>query len=73
MKNANLEIGDYVCTLGYYSANDGGAAEYRIIDDDSLTEDDAYIHELSNGLFARMIIENDTIFLSKNHSFFQLF
>lgn len=31
MKNANLKVGDYACTLGYYTVNDGGAANYQIV------------------------------------------
>ena len=26
-----LKVGDMVITLGYYEANDGGGAEYRIV------------------------------------------
>ena len=61
MKAGGLKAGNLVETKGYYTSNDGGGAKYEIVDDNTLTEDGAYIHELSNGLFARMIIENDTI------------
>ena len=61
MKAGDLKAGNLVETKGYYTSGDGGGAKYEIVDDETLTEDGAYIHELSNGLFARMIIENDTI------------
>lgn len=62
MKSAtNLVSGMVAKTLGYYSVNDGGGASYVIVDDNTLTDDGGYIHELSNGLFAVMLIENDTI------------
>ena len=58
--DTKLKAGDMAITLGYYESNDGGGAKYEIVND-MLVEDEAYIHELSNGLFARMIIENNTI------------
>ena len=61
MKLGDLKEGNLVETKGYYTSGDGGGAKYEIVDDNTLTEDGAYIHELSNGLFARMIIENETI------------
>lgn len=61
MKLYNLSVGDMVITKGYYSSNDGGAGEYEIVDDDTLVDDGGSIHELNNGLFAKLIIENNTI------------
>ena len=59
MKSDNtLKEGMYVKTKGYYSALDGGHGEYIIVDDNTLIEDDSLIHALSNGLFAKLIIEN---------------
>ena len=58
MKNANLEIGDYACTLGYYEINDGGKAEYFITDSEILTN---HQELLDNNLYATLIIEDDTI------------
>lgn len=53
MKNANLQIGDYAVTLGYYSVNDGGAAKYKIVNNT-----DNYKEDLKNGFFSELIIEN---------------
>lgn len=54
MKAANLKDGDYACTLGYYSANDGGAAEYKIVDSFS-----GYKENLNNELYAELIIKKE--------------
>ena len=61
MKSANLKAGDYAKTSGYYEVNDGGGAEYIIVDDSNLVDDGASVHDLANGLKAKMIIENNTI------------
>ncbi len=53
MKTADLKEGYTVKTLGYYSANDGGGATYKIVETTS-----NYKEELSNGLYAELIIEN---------------
>lgn len=59
MKNAtNLKDGDYVITLGYYEANDGGAGEYEIVNDATLVDDGGSVHNLTNGLKAKLIIKN---------------
>ena len=55
MKNADLKIGDYACTLGYYETNDGGAGEYRIINGDYIDDGGSY-HQLKNHLYAELII-----------------
>lgn len=60
MKLANLKSGDCAITLGYYEPNDGGAGKYEIVTG-NLTDDGGSIHELTNGLFAKLIIENNTI------------
>ena len=52
----NLINGSYAKTLGYYSANDGGGATYKITDTESETE---YQEELESGLYATLIIENE--------------
>lgn len=57
----SLKVGDMAITLGYYEANDGGGAEYVIIDDSSLEDDGGSIHELTTGLKAQLIISNLTI------------
>lgn len=53
-----LKDGMYAQTVGYYSANDGGASEYVIVDDETLVDDGGSIHVLSNGLRA-VLIEKD--------------
>lgn len=59
MKNAtNLINGSYAKTLGYYKINDGGEATYKITNTVSETE---YHEELKNGLFATLIIDNDSV------------
>ena len=60
MKNANLKVGDYACTLGYYSANDGGAADYQIVSG-NYTDDGGSHHKLKNNLYAELIIKNNFI------------
>lgn len=55
MKAGNLSVGDYVITKGYYSANDGGNAEYIIKSTSS-----GYYEDLTNELVAELII-NDVI------------
>lgn len=55
MKNANVKVGDYVCTLGYYTVNDGGAAEYQIINNNTNSD---YYEELNNGLLAKIILKD---------------
>lgn len=60
MKAGNLSAGDMAITKGYYSANDGGAGQYEIVDG-TLTDDGGSIHELTNGLFAKLIVKESTI------------
>lgn len=50
--DTTLKVGDMVVTLGYYEANDGGGAEYRI-----KTSSDKYYEELNNGLVAELNIK----------------
>ena len=57
MKTANLKNNMTVETLGYYEANDGGAATYKITDEES---QEKYQEELENGLYAELIIHNET-------------
>ena len=59
MKNAtNLINGSYAKTLGYYEINDGGEATYKITNTVNETE---YQEELGNGLFATLLINNDSV------------
>ncbi len=53
--------GDVVQTLGYYEKNDGGEGLYEIVNDSSLEDDGGSVHELDNGLKAKLIIKNDTV------------
>lgn len=48
----NLANGSYARTLGYYSANDGGKALYKITSTQSLTD---YQEELNSNLYATLI------------------
>ena len=55
--DTTLKAGMYVKTKGYYSVNDGGNAEYYITSIESETE---YQEELNNGLYATLIINENT-------------
>lgn len=56
----NLKEGDMVITLGYYEPNDGGGAEYRIINNSNITDDIVTIL-LENLLLAELIIDTVNI------------
>lgn len=58
IKAYNLQAGDMAITLGYYEANDGGGATYKITDTESELE---YQETLNNGLYATLIINNSEI------------
>ena len=60
MQAADLSNGEFAVTAGYYAANDGGGANYKIINS-SETADGGSIIALSNGLKAQLIVENDTV------------
>lgn len=53
-----LKNGDCVQTLGYYSANDGGGATYQIVNDTSLVDDGGSVHDINNGLKAKLIVKD---------------
>ena len=58
MKSAtNLVNGSYAKTIGFYSANDGGGALYKIVESTPST----YYETLNSGLYAELVPENDTI------------
>ena len=61
MKEADLSVGSYASTFGYYSFNDGGASNYIIVDDDSLIDNGGTIIELENGLKAVLIVKDNTV------------
>ena len=58
--DTKLKEGQRVKTKGYYTANDGGHGEYEIVNQ-TLTSDGGSIIELSNGLYAKLIVENGII------------
>lgn len=57
-ESVNLINGSYAQTLGYYEENDGGASLYYI--DENIPE--TYYEELESGLYAKLIVENSTIY-----------
>lgn len=59
--DTKLKEGYHVKTKGYYVSGDGGHGEYIIVDDNTLIDNGGSIHELTNGLRAKLKIENDTI------------
>lgn len=61
----NLKVGDMAITLGYYEANDGGGAEYKIISGNYENNGCSY-HELDNGLFAEIAIDRKRTFIKSN-------
>lgn len=58
----SLKTGMTVQTLGYYEINDGGGATYKITNIESETD---YQENLENGLYATLIIENETIYIKQ--------
>lgn len=56
--DTKLKEGYHVKTKGYYEANDGGHGEYIIVDDETLVDDGGSIHVLTNGLRAKLIIDD---------------
>lgn len=61
LKMANVVVGDKVYTKGYAKALDGGAAQYNIVAKSSYGNDGIRGIELNNGLFAELVIENNTV------------
>lgn len=55
--DTKLKVGDMAVTLGYYNANDGGGAEYRIIKGDYEDDGGSY-HKLNNNLYAELTFNN---------------
>ena len=53
--DTTLKSGMHLKTKGYYSAEDGGHAEYIIVSDNTLVDDGALIHDLANGLKAKLL------------------
>lgn len=60
MQNANLKNGDYVYTSGYYTIDDGGNAEYTIVNNIGNEQvDNMFYIRLTNSLIAKLIIKPD--------------
>lgn len=55
--SSTFVAGMKVKTLGYYTVGDGGESEYYITD----TTNDNYQIDLENGLYAELIIKNNTV------------
>lgn len=55
--DTKLKVGDYICTLGYYEANDGGAGDYRVVSG-NYTDNGGSYHQLKNNLYAELIIKD---------------
>ena len=60
MMGANLKVGSIAQTSGYYDPNDGGAGKYSIVAS-SDQADNGSVFEMTNGLRAKLLIENDTV------------
>lgn len=45
----NLEVGRAAITLGYYSANDGGGGDYRVVSGGTGVDDGGSYHDMTNG------------------------
>ncbi len=56
-----LKEGDVCQTLGYYKMNDGGEAFYIITSDNEIMDDGGSVHNVLNGLKAKIIIKNDSV------------
>lgn len=56
--DTTIKEGQTIKTLGYYSIGDGGLGEYIIVNDNTLVADDGSIHDLENGLKAKLISNN---------------
>ncbi len=59
--DSNLVSGDIVKTIGYYEANDGGGATYKIRTKIVTDEENGVIHFIGDTLVAELIIENNRI------------
>lgn len=61
--DTKLKAGDMAVTLGYYEANDGGAAQYkiRILTNNDVVDNGSILKIANNDLVAELITLNDTI------------
>ena len=62
--DTTLNGGGTARTLGYYEPGDGGGAIYNIVEDNTLIDDGGSVHDLDNGLKAKIVIENNTVNLA---------
>lgn len=60
-KLADVKDGQIVKSEGYYNKELGGKAKYNIVKETKLNIDNAMCFRLDNGLYAELIIENNTI------------
>lgn len=58
MKVSNLKANDVAITMGYYEANDGGSAIYKIVDSASETE---LQESLDNNKYANLVLVDNVI------------
>ena len=61
LKSANLSNGDTATTKGFYTENDGGGAEYHILQSPRIRENKYTTFKLDNGLFAELVFDSDSI------------
>lgn len=61
LKKKNLKEGDKVRTLGYYEENDQGKGVYIVKKENEKNENGGTILKLENGLYAELILDNDTV------------
>ena len=62
MKASNtLKAGALAKTLGFYTAGDGGGAEYTVVTNvlEDLTPDDGSVIQLQNNLYAKLLMNDD--------------
>ena len=62
--DTTLNGGGAARTLGYYEPGDGGGAIYNIVDDSSLVDDGGSVHDLENGLKAKLVTNGEVNVLS---------
>lgn len=62
--DTKLKAGDMAITLGYYEANDGGGAEYVIVNGNH-TDDGGSCHKLNNNLFAKLLFNGEFVYANQ--------
>src|SRR6185503_11873934 len=56
LKLANLSVGLYARTAGYFAPGDGGGADYQIVAGGTGTADDAFYANMTNGNQAKLLL-----------------